>query len=256
MKGSKKGVCIGAVHYNDPDQDLQNVVDKIVSNSEARVLFVNLDPMDMMMFLEALNSSSTAANFIVFSVQALSVVPSFAAFSRTIRSAIFSAETVVEPSTGYLNYLRNMRAGSAKSNPWFDLWHEELYSCSLDRMNMRQHTELCSNVDSTPISNIPSFEPNYWSASVINSVTLTAQALHKTLQFYCGDDYNGICPEFWNDDMGVTLVQNLRDITFTDDQENQIRVVDGQGKYPLIYHYFSFSIRFITSMLNLEICDA
>ena len=256
-EGSKREVCVGAAHHylNHPNSgsSFQDIVNKIVTKSDARLLFVNLMPMDTMKFLKALNSSNQAANFMVFSVQALSVVHSFAPFSRTIRSAVFSVETMVEPSTGYSNYLRGMRAGSTNSNSWFDHWYEQLYSCSLDRMNMRQYTELCSNVDSTPISNLPSFKPNYWSTSVINSVRLTAQALHKTLQFFCGHDYDGICSDFWSDDMDETLMENLKDITFTDDQGNQIRIVKGQGNI-LIYIGYTYFGYFLNVIMQQRYC--
>ena len=137
---------------------------------------------------------------------------------------------MVATSTGYLNYLRNIRAGSENSNPWFDQWYEQLFSCSLDFTNMRHYTEPCTNADSTPISDSASFESIFWFTNVINSVSLTAHALHETLKVFCGENYNGICPQFWNKEMGATFLKNFRNITFMDDQDNEIRVMNGQGK--------------------------
>ena len=230
MEGNKRGLCIGAAHYSNAEESYQNIVDKITQKLDAKVLFINLSPMESMKFLQALNHSDSAATFIVFSVQALSVVPSFAIFARSIRSPVYSADPAMELSASYLNYLRNLRADSTNSNPWFDQWYEEEFACSLNRTNMRQYTEMCSSVASTPISDSPSFEPNFWSASVINSVTLISQALHKTLQLYCGDAYDGVCSQFWNDEMKDTFMENLKDITFTDDLGNEIHIKNGQGK--------------------------
>ena len=91
IEGSSKGMCIGVEHYNYPGESYQHVVDKIVSNLEARVLIVNLKPMDVMEFLKTLNGSNQAANFIVVSVQALSIIPPFIELTRAIRTPVYSS---------------------------------------------------------------------------------------------------------------------------------------------------------------------
>ncbi len=227
-EGSKKGICVGAEHYYSGG-GFQQIVDAAAAKMEAKILILNLNPMDAREFLVALNKSDNAGNFIVFSARTLSMVPSFAQFTRTIQTALYAAEVIITASPRYLSFLSGIRANSTDSNPWFDLWYEQVFSCSLDADNMRQYTEVCSDVESTPITSSPQFEPNFWYMNVINSVRLAASALHETLETFCGEGYNGICTNFYNDDMRATFMRNLRDITFMDEQNNEIEIQNGQG---------------------------
>ncbi len=228
QEGSKSSVCVGAEHY-DTGSGFQAIKDAILTNMAAKVIILNLEPGRVEDFLTQLNTTSNAGDFMVFSARALSVLPSFVTFTRSIRTPVYSTETETSSTPSYFSYLSNLRADTAQSNPWFNQWYEKVFNCSLDQNNPRGFAGVCANTDTTPITNSALFAPNLWYTNVVNSVRLAVSALHRALQETCGEDYTGACAAFWEDAARDAFRRNLRTATYRDERDNEMHILNGQG---------------------------
>ncbi|XP_067683891.1 uncharacterized protein [Haliotis asinina] len=222
--GQQEGICVISSIEFDATMSSNDVIQKLTeSPTYAIILFLSTFDMTRLMEAKARSTSANVARLVFVSPEPYtSVVQSVGSAAARLLSIRLKTPTL----TSYNNYLGSKTQSYYTDNPYFAKYYMAIYTCNLPGYYMYNNT--CASPPA-PLSASTNFAQSNFILATINAVYAATYTLDATLKELCGDDYNGICPEFSNaNDLTARLVDNLR-LTSFDNMGNSFRFLNREG---------------------------
>ncbi|KAL4223423.1 hypothetical protein ACF0H5_016893 [Mactra antiquata] len=238
---AQEGICVVASYAVNDYWGGAMVVDELRGRSEVQPVAVLLMEHAFRVFMQGLKEKDAGDDFQLISVigDSKQTVKGYEDYIDGMISLELwwpTSGTTANTLPTLENFLRNhlipLDVETYSTNPWMKEWYENYFDCKFDTMDVGEKcgTENLFN----------SFEMNTDVISVIYSVFATAQGLDETLKHYCGDDYVGVCGDFFNArDKGEMLMQKIIGTARYVESDNSYEFIEISGNLPIKYYNYN-----------------
>ncbi|KAJ8312619.1 hypothetical protein KUTeg_009992 [Tegillarca granosa] len=225
--GKYHGVCVSASYEFGTDGSYAEILRKLRTNQKARAVVIFAGSSDMKGLFQAIKDSNIPQDFVIIGTD-------FWGTSNTLVEGyedVANGAITIEPSpfgtAGFRAWLNTLNPREAMDIPWFKEWYQIVYNCYIDVENRGKYSNQCQN---SPITSAPNYDEGYGLSYTINAVYAIAKALDKTLTFFCGNGYSGVCSNFRASEFtSKILLEYLHNITFSAENNKQFEMVNGEG---------------------------
>ena len=239
---SQYGMCIDldeAIEDDFDDQDYRNLAEKLIqSDARVVVLFTHATPVDRL--LSEIDNSTESRKFIWIGVdswaQALRILRNH---NETV-AGLYGLAPLASIVPEFDDYISQLTLQSNRRNPWFPGMFAAHGGCSLN----------IASVNSCPVNVSYDDLPQRYVQSnfvplVVDAVYAFAHALQDFLTANCEDPLewdriNQTCTGQKNELNGSTLLEYIRNVSFTSPTGNRVRFNENgsvEGKYEIMSYY-------------------
>lgn len=222
-------ICMSAEYEMHTGESASHILDKVRSNSNARVVVMFLEKDSIREILQAIKDAPWQQQFVIVGGESWGSDNLNLVGLEDIANGVITFQPQIGQTSNFQNWINLKQPRTAMNMPWFKELYENAFQCYVDASSKGKFTNECPN-PGLGMSNSPLYEFWYQMTTSINAVYVTANALDQTLKHYCGIGYSGVCIEYRvAKDSNKVLLENIRKASFSISSSYQFAMHNGEA---------------------------